>query len=468
MGRYRSESCIADDGVTIRGMRFFAEQQQASSRDYVYLGVADDYFDDPAFAGALMLASGKNHIVCRGGELEELLNDTLAAFEFFNGIEQRLYAAAADNAPLAEMVGFVGEALPDPFFVFGIDGTLLASAHSELLSPGTFRDAVAEGSLGAINIVTGFHDGEGNALHDLADKPQALVSEEMGQGTGVDMYLSVEGEPVGFIVYVAMTAASCELGFQLEPVFAPLLVQAAEFASPESAHQPGRAMLAEALVGNAPPQVVSKLHDRLGAPGPFAVVSVKSLAIQNRTMKLVLVGELESADAPCICCEIDDVVTAVMAQADLPAFLGALPKKVNVKDVMVGVSMPAVSFTRLPGAYRQSLFALDAENGAGIRFCRELAFSYILQEVRAESGIEDLLHPALHTLRDYDEAHGSDLVTTLTEYLAHNCNQVHTAKALHVHLNTLKHRIARISELTSVDFKDGRELLYLHLSLEVG
>ena len=46
-------------------------------------------------------------------------------------------------------------------------------------------------------------------------------------------------------------------------------------------------------------------------------------------------------------------------------------------------------------------------------------------------------------------------------------NQIHTANALFIHRNTLKYRLAKISELTDIDLSDPDEKLYLSLSLRL-
>lgn len=127
---YDIESDILDDARTIRGMRFISEQTEFS-RDYIYIGQASDFLRDPSYAHASILASGRSIIVCRGADHETLLNDVLGSFEFFNEVEQRLLVAASRHAPLREMMPVVENMLADPFAVFGIDGSVLASVNPE-------------------------------------------------------------------------------------------------------------------------------------------------------------------------------------------------------------------------------------------------------------------------------------------------------------------------------------------------
>ncbi|MBB4681622.1 PucR family transcriptional regulator [Crossiella cryophila] len=76
----------------------------------------------------------------------------------------------------------------------------------------------------------------------------------------------------------------------------------------------------------------------------------------------------------------------------------------------------------------------------------------------------------LGSLRAYDAEHGSDLLATLRVFLECSGSPTKTAAKLHVHVNTLRYRIARIEELTGRDlgsFPD-RVDLYLGLNLSPG
>lgn len=78
---------------------------------------------------------------------------------------------------------------------------------------------------------------------------------------------------------------------------------------------------------------------------------------------------------------------------------------------------------------------------------------------------EQLRQP-LRRLNDGD-AHGS-LRRTVEAWFAHNTNSADTAKALHIHRNTLDYRLRRIAEITGLDLAnlDDRLLLYVALQLE--
>jgi DNA-binding PucR family transcriptional regulator len=57
------------------------------------------------------------------------------------------------------------------------------------------------------------------------------------------------------------------------------------------------------------------------------------------------------------------------------------------------------------------------------------------------------------------------LTATAETWLDAACSPVRAAAALHVHRQTLYHRLGRIAELTGLDLADGDARLLLHASL---
>jgi DNA-binding PucR family transcriptional regulator len=74
----------------------------------------------------------------------------------------------------------------------------------------------------------------------------------------------------------------------------------------------------------------------------------------------------------------------------------------------------------------------------------------------------------LAPLVDYDALHGSDLVGTAASFLNSCGSWQRSAEELHVHVNTLRYRIARIEQLTgrSMSSMHDRVDLYLALSCQ--
>jgi sugar diacid utilization regulator len=109
---------------------------------------------------------------------------------------------------------------------------------------------------------------------------------------------------------------------------------------------------------------------------------------------------------------------------------------------------------------------------------REPRIAEALEEGIAASGVYRLLFRALisdpeevrtfyrdtvEPLVRYDIQYRSDLLSTLEEYLASDCNMNATARAIYAHRHTVAYRLDRVKELTSLDpqISEDRERLGL-------
>ena len=109
---------------------------------------------------------------------------------------------------------------------------------------------------------------------------------------------------------------------------------------------------------------------------------------------------------------------------------------------------------------------------------REPQIAEALEEGIAASGVYRLLFRALisdpeevrsfysdtvEPLVRYDDQYRSDLLGTLEEYLASDCNMNATARAIFAHRHTVAYRLDRVKELTGLDpqISEDRERLGL-------
>ncbi|KRF24387.1 PucR family transcriptional regulator [Phycicoccus sp. Soil803] len=80
--------------------------------------------------------------------------------------------------------------------------------------------------------------------------------------------------------------------------------------------------------------------------------------------------------------------------------------------------------------------------------------------------VRHLAGEALHPLREYDTANGSELVSTLAVYFRHQGRLRPAAEQLFIHEHTLTYRLKRIEQLTSKDLKSYRDAFELWLAIE--
>ena len=81
--------------------------------------------------------------------------------------------------------------------------------------------------------------------------------------------------------------------------------------------------------------------------------------------------------------------------------------------------------------------------------------------------LADMANESLNPLRTFDTAHGAELMTTLESYLNNNGSVAAVAEALTLHRNTVRYRLAQITELTGYDPAQTADRVQLWLALAV-
>ena len=173
---------------------------------------------------------------------------------------------------------------------------------------------------------------------------------------------------------------------------------------------------------------------------------------------------------------VDTATTAPTAPATRPdlaerlaARLRALAPALGPDRVSVGVSDLVNSASALPAAVREAGYALGLAAGRPDRLnvaghgdlaSHQALLAHVPDDLRA-AYVQRLLGP----LRSHDERHHDALEKTLDVFLQCSGSWSRCAALLHIHVNTLRYRIARIAELTGRDPTRLDEQMDLFLAL---
>lgn len=139
--------------------------------------------------------------------------------------------------------------------------------------------------------------------------------------------------------------------------------------------------------------------------------------------------------------------------------------------VQAGVAGPAPGLADVPALRRNAdrvLHALAKLPGRAVAAFDELRSSVVLDEVMALLIDNPHLHdPALDVLFEHDRTHDAHLAESLRRYLDAFGDVARAAGALHVHPNTLRHRVRRAVALTGLDLDDPDQRLVAMLQLRL-
>jgi sugar diacid utilization regulator len=161
----------------------------------------------------------------------------------------------------------------------------------------------------------------------------------------------------------------------------------------------------------------------------------------------------------------------VLADTDRPweVFRSTVGRELRGGDYRVGVGGLCNRVADLPRSHREAVLALRVQAAAGgdhATVFDELGVYRLLAGVDDLEGVDQFVRMWLGDLLEYDaNKEGSQLVTTLGEYLDCGGSYDATAKALAVHRSTLKYRLQRIREISGHDL--GSPEVQFNLQLAV-
>jgi DNA-binding PucR family transcriptional regulator len=117
---------------------------------------------------------------------------------------------------------------------------------------------------------------------------------------------------------------------------------------------------------------------------------------------------------------------------------------------------------------REVCRALRRRGGAGsaVRTYAELGTYRLLLGMQDADTLLGLADGVLTPVREHDARRGGALESTLRAFLDHDGHWADTAAALHVHVNTLRNRLVKVSELTGRDVARTADRVELFLALE--
>jgi DNA-binding PucR family transcriptional regulator len=139
--------------------------------------------------------------------------------------------------------------------------------------------------------------------------------------------------------------------------------------------------------------------------------------------------------------------------------------------ISVGSGRLCKSISDFKDSFQEARRSLDI-----VRRCHkrnQVVFFHALGVYRLFSLIEDraelmqLAEQTLGPLLEYDRQHGTTLVRTLGYYLESGRNLETSARAMFIHVNTLKYRLKRIQEIAQLDINDAEQRFNVHLAVKI-
>ena len=83
------------------------------------------------------------------------------------------------------------------------------------------------------------------------------------------------------------------------------------------------------------------------------------------------------------------------------------------------------------------------------------------------NALPSFVQKTVGAIKAYDERHETALLDTASKFIDCSCRYKPAAKALSIHVSTLRYRISRLKELFSIDLDDAENRLALALAIRL-
>jgi sugar diacid utilization regulator len=152
---------------------------------------------------------------------------------------------------------------------------------------------------------------------------------------------------------------------------------------------------------------------------------------------------------------LHDVIVLAGPRAPWDQFRQHVVAELHGGRCRIGVGGLCRAVEEFPRSYQEAELALRMQKASGgseqATIFDDLGVYKVLAAANDTASVERFVDEWLARLIDYDSAHGTQLVLTLSEYLECGGNYDASAKALSVHRSTLKYRLNRIRQVSGYD-----------------
>ena len=146
--------------------------------------------------------------------------------------------------------------------------------------------------------------------------------------------------------------------------------------------------------------------------------------------------------------------------------LSALEHLLQKNDLIAGVS----GIIKNPFYFQQTntiLAAASSTTDTRIYWYQDFVIDHVLSSSREVAPLEIICPPAIRILKEYDQKHDTQYLSTLHTYIESNMNISESSRKLVVHYNTMKYRLKVISELTGLNLMKTETAVNLNIAFKM-
>ena len=136
----------------------------------------------------------------------------------------------------------------------------------------------------------------------------------------------------------------------------------------------------------------------------------------------------------------------------------------DIHDLKAGISLPFNNLMDIQSAIEQSLYALQKGKHT-INMFQNVYNDYFMDILKANIHSDSFILPEVMDMIDYDKEYNTHYLETLETYFASGESKEKTAKALNIHINSVKYRLQQMQKLFCINPEENRAAILLSISI---
>ena len=227
----------------------------------------------------------------------------------------------------------------------------------------------------------------------------------------------------------------------------------------EHERRTGAELLVQILDGHIPPEA-TRQHFLERGLDPATRVAVAARGEDEASLRELHV-QLWRSDTPHLTVHRSGLALSIVGseQRSLDRYIEAAGR-----EARIGISDPVGSTSRIGEAEKEARWALDIaekRSVAQVRYAEAVPDLGPRTPDEADAFVRRVLQPVLNR----PDAESRELLATLSSFLEHDRSWQRTAKALHVHRQTVLYRIRKVEQLTGLNVSRTMDLATLWVAL---
>lgn len=460
--KYQPETRIREGRRTLRNVRLFSDNIRMENMD-VYMGPMKDFVDGDS--NQVILVHGHDMILLKTEDINEVFNEILDAFDYYNAWSDRIREKIRTGSSLTEV-------LEDSYTVFGQKlliadpGYLLIASYGlEETGGNPNLDYMLEHQIMPLDTILAINNDL--RFRKYSSEAYLIDYKELGAPC-LCRNLFSRNLHFGWVLVINDTIPPTRGKGQLLEELGDLVEMWSDYHSGRQNFRSYSDTFKDLLLHG--PETVTLDPLVLSTLGWYPEDEKQLFLLYYKTesrLLLQLRHKLEALSGGCIPVFLDDRVVLIFNRrvGTYTEFISSLAELLRKTGACAAISQEFQDFCQMQSQYHLTEIILEycPKLPGEIYDFQPYAVLYAAALIR-EHACTDISHPALYILKKYDQKQHTCLYQTLKTYLECEQNYVKTAEALYIHRNSLLYRLKRIRELTGLDLDDAKVRLHLLLS----